>query len=501
MTTIPGKYMKKNKITNVNKSLSKRLSFILIIGVSIVFSVSTLTLYSFNKNTALVQFDEKNRLSMKQLSATLAYPIWNLDEYSIASIAKAFAIDATVSSLGIYNEKNISLYSYKKNDEQDISSYKNKIIYNEVGFFENEVIGRIEISFSKNELNKQLYSILFTNILLLLITLITISLVTLIVSKILLKTPLNALIKATIEFGEGNYKTNLNIGVKEFEPLIKVLNTMGNKISKQLYLLEENKIDLEKKVLLEVNRRKEQEQFLIQKSRHADMGNMIAMIAHQWRQPLSAMNTITQNIHLAYDMGKLNKEFIDSQIKRSNQIAQRMSQTIDDFRNFFKLNKEKKEFLVSDVINESLNLLNDTLVYNEIHILKSFLKNENKILGFKNELSQVIVNLLVNAKDAFFEKKDISQAQISIDIKEVKQNIEISVQDNAGGIPKKLLARIFEPYFSTKGEKNATGLGLYMCKIIIEQNMKGSLHVNNEDKGARFVITIPLMDKGIDVQS
>ncbi len=493
--------MKKNKITNVNKSLSKRLSFILIIGVSIVFSVSTLTLYSFNKNTALVQFDEKNRLSMKQLSATLAYPIWNLDEYSIASIAKAFAIDATVSSLGIYNEKNISLYSYKKNDEQDISSYKNKIIYNEVGFFENEVIGRIEISFSKNELNKQLYSILFTNILLLLITLITISLVTLIVSKILLKTPLNALIKATIEFGKGNYKTNLNIGVKEFEPLIKVLNTMGNKISKQLYLLEENKIDLEKKVLLEVNRRKEQEQFLIQKSRHADMGNMIAMIAHQWRQPLSAMNTITQNIHLAYDMGKLNKEFIDSQIKRSNQIAQRMSQTIDDFRNFFKLNKEKKEFLVSDVINESLNLLNDTLVYNEIHILKSFLKNENKILGFKNELSQVIVNLLVNAKDAFFEKKDISQAQISIDIKEVKQNIEISVQDNAGGIPKKLLARIFEPYFSTKGEKNATGLGLYMCKIIIEQNMKGSLHVNNEDKGARFVITIPLMDKGIDVQS
>ncbi len=493
--------MKKNKITNVNKSLSKRLSFILIIGVSIVFSVSTLTLYSFNKNTALVQFDEKNRLSMKQLSATLAYPIWNLDEYSIASIAKAFAIDATVSSLGIYNEKNISLYSYKKNDEQDISSYKNKIIYNEVGFFENEVIGRIEISFSKNELNKQLYSILFTNILLLLITLITISLVTLIVSKILLKTPLNALIKATIEFGKGNYKTNLNIGVKEFEPLIKVLNTMGNKISKQLYLLEENKIDLEKKELLEVNRRKEQEQFLIQKSRHADMGNMIAMIAHQWRQPLSAMNTITQNIHLAYDMGKLNKEFIDSQIKRSNQIAQRMSQTIDDFRNFFKLNKEKKEFLVSDVINESLNLLNDTLVYNEIHILKSFLKNENKILGFKNELSQVIVNLLVNAKDAFFEKKDISQAQISIDIKEVKQNIEISVQDNAGGIPKKLLARIFEPYFSTKGEKNATGLGLYMCKIIIEQNMKGSLHVNNEDKGARFVITIPLMDKGIDVQS
>lgn len=493
--------MKKNKITNVNKSLSKRLSFILIIGVSIVFSFSTLTLYSFNKNTALVQFDEKNRLSMKQLSATLAYPIWNLDEYSIASIAKAFAIDSTVSSLNIYNEKNIPLYSYKKNDAQDISLYKKQIIYNEAGYFDNETIGRIEISFSKDELNKQLYSILFTNIFLLLVTLITISLVTLVVSKILLKTPLNALINATVEFGQGNYNTNLNIGVKEFEPLIKVLNTMGNKISKQLFLLEENKINLEKKVQTEVNRRKEQEQFLIQKSRHADMGNMIAMIAHQWRQPLSAMNTITQNIHLAYHMDKLDKEFIDSQIKRSNQIAQSMSSTIDDFRNFFKLNKEKKEFLVSEVINESINLLNDTLIYNEIHIKKDFLKNENKILGFKNELSQVIVNLLVNAKDAFAEKKDISYAQISIDIKEIKQHIEITVQDNAGGIPSKLLARIFEPYFSTKGEKNATGLGLYMCKIIIEQNMEGSLQVNNEDKGARFVISIPLNDTKKEIQS
>ena len=493
--------MKKNKITNVNKSLSKRLSFILIIGVSIVFSFSTLTLYSFNKNTALVQFDEKNRLSMKQLSATLAYPIWNLDEYSIASIAKAFAIDSTVSSLNIYNEKNIPLYAYKKNDAQDISLYKKQIIYNEAGFFDNETIGSIEISFSKDELNKQLYSILFTNIFLLLVTLITISLVTLVVSKILLKTPLNALINATVEFGKGNYNTNLNIGVKEFEPLIKVLNTMGNKISKQLFLLEENKINLEKKVQTEVNRRKEQEQFLIQKSRHADMGNMIAMIAHQWRQPLSAMNTITQNIHLAYHMDKLDKEFIDSQIKRSNQIAQSMSSTIDDFRNFFKLNKEKKEFLVSEVINESINLLNDTLIYNEIHIKKDFLKNENKILGFKNELSQVIVNLLVNAKDAFSERKDISYAQISIDIKEIKQHIEITVQDNAGGIPQKLLARIFEPYFSTKGEKNATGLGLYMCKIIIEQNMEGSLHVHNEDKGARFVISIPLRDIEKEVQS
>ena len=489
--------MKKNKITSVNKSLSKRLSFILIIGVSIVFSFSTLTLYSFNKNTALVQFDEKNHLSVKQLSATLAYPIWNLDEYSIASIAKAFAIDATVSSLTIYNEKNILLYSYKKNEVKDASSYKKQIIYNETGYFDNEIIGRIEISFSKDDLNKQLYSILFTNIFLLLITLITISLVTLIVSKILLKTPLNALINATVEFGKGNYNTNLNIGVKEFEPLIKVLNAMGNKISKQLFLLEENKIDLEKKVLTEVNRRKEQEQFLIQKSRHADMGNMIAMIAHQWRQPLSAMNTITQNIHLAFHMNKLDKEFIDSQIKRSNQIAQSMSSTIDDFRNFFKLNKEKKEFFVSEVINESINLLNDTLVYNEIHIQKIFLKNENKILGFKNELSQVIVNLLVNAKDAFNEQKNISYAQISITIKEIKQDVEITVQDNAGGIPIKLLAKIFEPYFSTKGEKNATGLGLYMCKIIIEQNMKGSLHVNNEEMGAKFVIRIPLKEKEV----
>ncbi len=168
---------------------------------------------------------------------------------------------------------------------------------------------------------------------------------------------------------------------------------------------------------------------------------------------------------------------------------------------FLNLIKKKKEFLVSEVINESINLLNDTLIYNEIHIKKDFLKNENKILGFKNELSQVIVNLLVNAKDAFAEKKDISYAQISIDIKEIKQHIEITVQDNAGGIPSKLLARIFEPYFSTKGEKNATGLGLYMCKIIIEQNMEGSLQVNNEDKGARFVISIPLNDTKKEVQS
>lgn len=477
--------MRNKNIKKNGKSLSKKLSIILIIGVSLVFSLATFIIYDINKKEAYKKFNKKNSSAIAYIEGSLTLPIWNIDLYSINEIAKSFTKDDSLNTLIIYDEDNNILFNYDKTSINEKEYHLIPIIFKETN------IALIKISFSKKELSSELLNILYTNIALLLIVLLTLTILTLVVFKLLLKNPIKTLVDNAIHLGKGEYNSKINLDVEEFNPLITVLNSMADKISKQLTLLEDNKNNLEKRVIIEINKRKEQEQLLIQKSRLADMGNMISMIAHQWRQPLSAINTITQNIHLAYYVGKLDDIFINEQIKRSNDIAKKMSSTIDDFRNFFKENKEKESFKIKSVIDESINLIKDSLIHENITINTKYSNNNSTITAFKNELSQVLVNLIINAKDAF-SNIEIDKKFIDINTIQKENNIEIIIQDNAGGIKEELLSRIFEPYYTTKKENVGTGLGLYMSKIIIEKNMYGSLYVLNVDKGAKFTINIPI---------
>jgi signal transduction histidine kinase len=167
-----------------------------------------------------------------------------------------------------------------------------------------------------------------------------------------------------------------------------------------------------------------------------------------------------------------------------------MSKTIDDFRNFFKPNKEKQNFSIKDAINQTIFLIDDSFKSSNIKIECTVL-DDISIYGYESEFSQVLLNILTNAKDAFLEN-NINNPNIIIEIKQVQTHIKISISDNAGGISRSIINKIFDPYFTTKTNYNGTGLGLYMSKIIIEENMQGQIKVKNLKDGVQFIIFIPI---------
>jgi signal transduction histidine kinase len=254
--------------------------------------------------------------------------------------------------------------------------------------------------------------------------------------------------------------------------------------------LEELNDNLEHLVHEEITKRQKQEQLLIQQSKLASMGEMIGNIAHQWRQPLNALGLVIQNIQLTYMMDELNDDFIEKSVSKANLLTSTMSKTIDDFRNFFKPNKEITKFSLDNSINNSLSLISSTFEHNGVSI-KYEIVNDIDVIGFPNEFSQVILNILTNSKDAFVENEIINSV-VSLEIKRDDNYGYVIIKDNAGGIPLNIIEKVFEPYFTTKEEGKGTGIGLYMSKIIIEKNMNGQLYVNNINDGAQFTVMVPL---------
>ena len=262
------------------------------------------------------------------------------------------------------------------------------------------------------------------------------------------------------------------------------LSTTNYRLSMALQELESYKNDLENKVELEVKLNKEKDKLLSEQSKLATMGEMIGAIAHQWRQPLNALAGYIQFIEDDYNDNLVDKKYIKEFVSKNMGFINFMSNTIDDFRNFFKIDKERTNFSVRQKILTTSKITNLGLKNNNIKLL---IENEDFIAyGFPNEFQQVILNIINNAKDHIVQSK-IQNGKIKIVI-DKKGTIEII--DNAGGIPTDIIHRIFEPYFTTKEQGSGTGIGLYMSKKIIEDNMKGELSVCNTTDGANFKITL-----------
>jgi len=233
---------------------------------------------------------------------------------------------------------------------------------------------------------------------------------------------------------------------------------------------------------------REKEQMLIQQSRQAAMGEMIGNIAHQWRQPLNTLGLTVQQLQLFYDMNEFTKEFLDTSVNRSMQLIQHMSQTIDDFRNYFKPDKQKSNFKVLDAINSTLSLIEDSFKSQHIGI-ELVTQSDSVIHSFRNEFAQVVLNILNNARDVLTER-GIKNPRVTITLGCENGRAVITISDNAGGIPEEIIGKIFDPYFTTKGPQSGTGVGLFMSKTIIEKNMGGSLTVQNTADGAEFRIEV-----------
>jgi len=240
--------------------------------------------------------------------------------------------------------------------------------------------------------------------------------------------------------------------------------------------------------MAEVIKNRKHQEMLFQQSKMASMGEMIGNIAHQWRQPLNALSALNVGLGIRYRAGKLTEYDMLKFKDKSNVLIQKMSDTIDDFRNFFYPDKSIELFRVDSAIEEAMNFIKGSYRINNIEIINN-INTEIEIKNHKNELIQVLLNIFNNSKDAIKEF-NTGDGIVTIGAIELKDSIIITIQDNGGGIDQAIIDRVFEPYFTTKFKDDGTGIGLYMSKMIIEESMHGKLTLVNKNNGVLATIVL-----------
>ncbi|UTJ05517.1 sensor histidine kinase [Arcobacter roscoffensis] len=249
-----------------------------------------------------------------------------------------------------------------------------------------------------------------------------------------------------------------------------------------------------KRLILKENFNKiiQKDKQLLEQSKMAQMGEMIANIAHQWRQPLSTISTAASGVKLNHELEMIKKEDIPKSMDIIVSNCKYLSETIDTFQDFIKEKKVKNEELLQKRIDESLKIVSASLKNNHITLVNNIdYEKEVRLKIVGQELSQVLINILNNAKDAFVQNDIKSSRFVKINLLEDVKFVQIIIEDNAGGISEENLAKVFDPYFTTKHKFKGTGLGLYMCKTIIEKHFEGELSVENGKEGAVFKISLP----------
>ena len=246
---------------------------------------------------------------------------------------------------------------------------------------------------------------------------------------------------------------------------------------------------LHSKVQVGIDNIRKKDEYMVQQARMAQMGEMIAMIAHQWRQPLASIATISANIQLDLALKKeIKKEFLEHELEAIVNRTVLLSKTIDDFRNFYNTSNQQNKFNLKKTIEQAIEILSPAINHADVTVIfSSDLKSE--IVSFESELTQVIMNIIKNAIDVL-KTKD-AHRKITVHADQDESTSYIVIEDNGGGIDAQVIKRIFEPYFSTKKEKNGMGLGLYMSQLIIHEHCNGKITAENTEVGAIFTIELP----------
>ncbi len=282
--------------------------------------------------------------------------------------------------------------------------------------------------------------------------------------------------------------------LKQKELELEFLNdTLEKRVEEKTDELQKLNQNLENRIKEEVEKNRKKDRLLYQQSRLAAMGEMIGNIAHQWRQPLSELGITIYKMKKLFTSDGNERDFLDS-YDHSREVIKKMSNTIEDFRNFFNPNKVKEYFLISDAISETINIMEGTIQKYDLNI-DVHCCEPVEIEGYLSEFTQVFINLINNSKDAF-EKNRVKNRCIEIKIlKDKKNNVIVNFSDNAKGIDEKIIDKIFDPYFTTKHSSVGTGLGLYMSKMIIKNSINGDIFVHSLKDGVTFSIIIPLSDE------
>ena len=271
------------------------------------------------------------------------------------------------------------------------------------------------------------------------------------------------------------------------------------RVKTQLYLKdfkeqeEKQKIVLQDKIAAALEEQKKINQMLVNKerlmlhqSRLAQMGEMVAMIAHQWRQPLNSISLTVNNLLIKCMVGNIEQEVFEAELKLIDNYSQYLSSTIDDFRGFFREDKVKELTTLTKIITSTLTIIKTSIENKRIKIIID-MDEDIEFTTYVNEVQQVILNLLKNAEDILIER-EIQKPIIWINSTFKNKSLILTIKDNGGGIADNILTKVFEPYFSTKKDKNGTGLGLYMSKTIIDNHCNGKISASNDKDGAIFKI-------------
>ena len=295
----------------------------------------------------------------------------------------------------------------------------------------------------------------------------------------------------TIFFKSNIIENLININFYFFAHIFIVYTYSFLLKEKEKYLkqLQELNLSLEEKIKKAVKENQKQQEILFKQARFAQIGELMSIIAHQWKQPLNSIALIIQSTYLKHQLGKLQEEDINQCFNATQEKIKNMSQMLHNFSELFKPKSEKRKFPVSEVIQKTVNLIKPALENNNIKLNVS-IKGEIYLESYPEELGQVLLNIITNSKDVL-EKKEQEEKYINISVAKKNHKVYITVEDNGGGIPEDIKEKVFEPYFSTKGNVG-TGLGLYIAKMIVEQHMNGKMYVNNTDRGAKFIIELSL---------
>lgn len=257
--------------------------------------------------------------------------------------------------------------------------------------------------------------------------------------------------------------------------------------------LESLNKNLDKQVKIEIKKNRKKDLQILNQAKMVSFGEILNNISHQWRQPLNAISTSASGLMLHKEVNSLDDKTFKLLTNSIVEHTQNLSSTIESFKDYVDTENKTQLFVIQDVVEKVLQMVNSSFSYHHIEINKKFTKEPIHTSAVISDVSQVLLNIINNAKDALLKNNAIDNREITIDIhKKDKETIRISILDNAGGVPEEITEKIFEPYFTTKHESMGTGIGLYMCYEVITQKLHGKLYVRNTQKGAKFIIEIPI---------
>ena len=464
--------------------MQHKISYKLIFLIFLIsFVVTSISIYIQIKNqyeNQITSFEKSLNNIEKNQVPILSQSLWSIDNVAVDVFLQNLVDNEKIIYAEIIeNSKRRTIVGQVKETdvikkEFDIRKTVDSKIY-EIG----KLIVIADLTPMYEELKSSVVNIIFAEI----IKMLLISLSIIFFMKKLLTNPLEKMAHYAKELSLENLHEPLKINNKKRENF------------NELNIVTESINTMRVNLIKQINDSEEKNNILAQQSKLAAMGEMIGNIAHQWRQPLSLITTAASGLKINHEMGLLDKNKLDHCADTIVNSAHYLSNTIDDFRSFFKPNKEKEYFKVLNAFERTFTLLESHFINKNITMIKNI--EDVQIYGFENELIQVLLNILNNAKDALVEKKE-QKPLIFIDVFSKDEEVCIAIKDNAGGIKEDIINRIFEPYFTTKHQSQGTGIGLYMSEEIVVKHMKGELIVQNvqytyedvEYKGVEFKIII-----------